>query len=241
MKKNILSLVFTILAFSGYSQLEFTSEASVSGNTENGRIDYTFTITNTGDSITVFWWDVIIPDNAPRDWNYTICDKNVCYEYNDIVATCDDSGANKLEAGESITYYKVSVLNQDEDEKPLPISEGSHDVVFRIIEDCAVTDPVVLGEITITFTAIPPDAVDDLGTNDQIKLYPNPTTASFQVSEDQDVKKISVFSILGRHVADLDHRAGEIHDVSYLESGMYLMRMIDKDNETMKVMRLDKK
>ena len=230
MKLSTLLFAF-LLTVSGFAQdLEFEATGFVSG--DSGTLDYTFTITNTGTEDARFFWEIDRPADMPRDWQFSICDSNVCYPLGTESPTCDDSGINFIGAGQSITYYKVGIK----------VSEdiGEFDVVFRIIDDCAVTDPVNLGEIVITFNALPPSNVSDLEFNEDIVLYPNPTVDRFQINQDQNVSNIAVFNIVGKQIMNQSHRKGQSHDVSDLENGFYLVRMLDRNNNTLKVIRLTK-
>jgi len=236
--RTLLSFAFIILTFSLTAQLEFTAEANASGPADEGRIDYTFTITNAGSEQAKFWWVLDVPVDVPRDWIIAICDSNVCHPDNILMPDCDDAGANYLDAGESITYYKVSIFNEDADMNPIPISPGIHDLVFRIIEDCAASPKVVVGEITITFDAMMTDGLEDLEFNDAVVLYPNPSTGKFQISEDQNVSSIAVFNTVGKNILNSSHRKGQSHDISHLEKGLYLIRMMDRANNTLQVRRM---
>lgn len=238
--RTILFIAISLLSLSISAQLEFTAEATASGPADEGRVDYTFTITNTGTEQAKFWWELIVPDDVPRDWIIAICDSNVCHPDNVLLPECDDSGANYIEAGESITYYKVSIFNKDADMNLIPISPGIHDFVFRIIEDCAVSPGVLLGEIVITFDAMMIDNVEDLELDDDLVLYPNPSLGEFFITKDQEVASIAVFNITGEHIMDLSHKTGQSHDISHLDSGFYMMRMLDRNNNTLKVTRLTK-
>lgn len=230
MKLFTILFAFLLTASAFGQELEFEETAMVTS--DNGKLEYTFTITNIGTQTARFWWEIDRPVDMPRDWQFSICDANLCYPLGTESPTCDDSGVNILSAGESITYYKVGIEAGD--------STGEHEVVFRLIDDCAATDPVNLGEVTITFNAIPPSSVDDLELNDDIVLFPNPTVDRFQINKDQNVSSLAVFNIVGKNIMNLAHRVGQSHDVSDLENGFYLVRMLDRNNNTLKVIRLTK-
>ena len=74
-----------------------------------------------------------------------------------------------------------------------------------------------------------------------IKVFPNPTINYFEIAEDEGIHKIGVFSLIGKNVMTADHRPGKRYDVSEFRNGIYLVRLMDKDGEVIKVVRLSKR
>ncbi len=72
-------------------------------------------------------------------------------------------------------------------------------------------------------------------------IYPNPTHDSFSIKNDTKVSEISVFNIIGKLVLSETHVQGVSHNVSELKKGIYLVRLLDEDDEIIKVIRLTKK
>ena len=60
-----------------------------------------------------------------------------------------------------------------------------------------------------------------------IVIYPNPTFDTFEVTEDSNVKSIAIYNIIGKEVLTVSHTTGQFHDVSFLNEGIYLVRMLD--------------
>ena len=74
-----------------------------------------------------------------------------------------------------------------------------------------------------------------------IKVFPNPAINYFEIAEDEGIHKIGVFSLIGKNVMTADHQAGKRYDVSEFRTGIYLVRLMDKDGEVIKVVRLSKR
>ena len=231
MKISIL-LIFSFLAFSGFSQeLELETSASVTGSAD-GTLKYDFTITNVGATTAEFYWELVKGQGVPSGWDFQICDANLCYEIGTELPPCDLSGMNKLAPGVSINYFKVEVFAND--------IAGNHDIIFRIIDDCSSSVPNIIEDININFNATSSSNVDEILNDNIIVLYPNPTANRFQINKDDDIASISIFNIVGKNIKNLSHRPGQSHDVSDLEHGFYLVRMLDRNQNTLKVIRLTK-
>lgn len=72
-------------------------------------------------------------------------------------------------------------------------------------------------------------------------IYPNPTFDSFSIKNDSEVDEISIFNIVGKKVLTESHITGEEHKVSELKRGIYLVRLLNEDDEVLQVIRLTKK
>jgi hypothetical protein len=83
-------------------------------------------------------------------------------------------------------------------------------------------------------------SLEDPGIS-SLKLYPNPTTQFFQINNDQDVTSLSVYSLIGKELLTTAHTVGNRYDVSDYRNGIYLVRLLDKDGEVLKVLRLSKR
>ncbi|MDO6597745.1 choice-of-anchor Q domain-containing protein [Oceanihabitans sp. 2_MG-2023] len=71
----------------------------------------------------------------------------------------------------------------------------------------------------------------ELNTN-EISLYPNPTSSILNIKSKQDVETVTIYSVLGKKVLKAETKT---IDVSNLSQGIYIMKIITKDNsETVK-------
>ncbi len=63
-------------------------------------------------------------------------------------------------------------------------------------------------------------------TND-ISIYPNPTRATLNIKSSEDIEAVTIYSILGKEVLKAETKT---IDVSNLLQGMYILKIISKDN-----------
>ena len=223
-------ILLAFLSSALFSQeLEVATEATLTGPAA-GDIKYEFNISNVGQEQTRFYWELYKGPNVPREWVFSICDANICYPDGTESAPC--SGVNILDAGESISWYKVEVRANG--------VAGEHDVVYRLIEECDASNPVIVEEVVITFVAEATSSTVNAGNSESLVLYPNPTVDRFQVADDDNVASIAIFNIIGKNIYSDNHRPGKTHDVSDLENGFYLVRLLDRKQEAIKVIRLTK-
>ncbi len=78
---------------------------------------------------------------------------------------------------------------------------------------------------------------------EMLSVYPNPASDYIAVNNDENVKAIEVFSLVGRRVRSFEvERAGEHYDISDLPNSVYFIHLIGKSNEKpLLTLRLTKK
>jgi hypothetical protein len=75
---------------------------------------------------------------------------------------------------------------------------------------------------------------------DELKVYPNPTTDYFQISNGLNVKKVIIYNMFGKEVKSFFHYNNAQHDVNDLKAGMYIVKMMDDRNKVVKSIKLHK-
>jgi hypothetical protein len=73
-----------------------------------------------------------------------------------------------------------------------------------------------------------------------VKVYPNPAQEYFQLSNDENVQNINIYDISGREVKSFNHNKDAQHLIGDLNSGMYFLKMTDKNNRTINTVKLNK-
>jgi hypothetical protein len=80
---------------------------------------------------------------------------------------------------------------------------------------------------------------EEFDSNSDLSLYPNPTSGSFTING--LVSKVDVFSVTGQLVKSFESITSENYqfDVNDLNSGVYLVKMLDSNNnsKTMKLLK----
>lgn len=75
---------------------------------------------------------------------------------------------------------------------------------------------------------------------DDIKVFPNPTTDYFQINNSLSVKKVIIYNMFGKEVKIFNSTSNTVYDVTDLKYGMYIVKMLDDKNRTVKSVKLQK-
>lgn len=87
----------------------------------------------------------------------------------------------------------------------------------------------------------PDGSSSDLPTQTKVTVYPNPATNYISVDRATNIKQISIINLVGRKMKTFKNIvADEQYDVSALQSGMYLVQVIDKSNKIITTQRISK-
>jgi hypothetical protein len=230
--RNNLLLLFTFFAFSAFGQITLVDpDVTMELSPDEIEVHVDIPIVNEFSSDVMFWWE-IERGNSPAEWEYKVCDINLCYLWG--FESCPCSQPNDFAAGDTATmiYY----INPNG-------VEGTAVVNLRIIDECRKNAGGGSGSyldipITITVDASVSAVEEELA--DDILIYPNPTPDLFKVKNDNNVSEVILYNIVGKKIFSHSHKPGKSHDISYLNKGIYLVRLLDKNNNIVKVLRLTK-
>lgn len=81
----------------------------------------------------------------------------------------------------------------------------------------------------------------DWGNNPAVSVFPNPATEFITVSNEDAVKNILVFNIVGRKMKTFEVTKGERYEISDLPNGLYVVQLIGRTNKVLTTQRLTKK
>ncbi len=232
--KQVLLLFIFLYSTAAVAQLTIDPEYNITGDVDVSNFGQEFTTTNEGTETLEYFWQLERSDAMPREWSFTVCDAVLCHAAGVESTPCGDSQfTNVLNPGVSITYNKLSL-------NPNGIL-GDHSVTIKFSTVCGdFSDDNLIGQTTMNFSVTGQSSTEDEFLSDDLLIYPNPTVDRFQVKNDENVKAVSVFNIVGKTVMTESHKAGQTHDVTNLDKGIYLVRMVDRNEKTLKVIRLTK-
>jgi len=71
-----------------------------------------------------------------------------------------------------------------------------------------------------------------------LSIYPNPTTDFFLIKNDKKIDQVVVYNWLGKRIEAFKHYKGRIYNVEDLDKGIYIVRLFNKNNKVLKVLRL---
>jgi hypothetical protein len=73
-----------------------------------------------------------------------------------------------------------------------------------------------------------------------LRVYPNPTTEYFMITENEIVEKAVVYNIIGRQIRSFPVVDGQRYYISDLPDGFYIIRLLNNNGGTIKTVRLSK-
>jgi len=190
------------------------------------------TITNTTDEPVSLKWTRIV-NSKPSAWDTQVCDNVFCYLPQVSTNIDPDLGLDApfvLEAGESfdLIFHVLPYGNA---------GEGRFELLFALtsepdtpIDTAFFEVNVVANTTTSTFNVI----------DESVRLYPNPTTDYFELTDATDVDHLVVYNLLGREVRSFRAARGERYSLGDLPDGLYLVSLQNR-GKVLKTVRLNKR
>lgn len=242
MNKYVLFLIFFVATFSSavVAQNYTVTPIPASGSadldnpaTQPDDVVASAHITNnTSDSLFLRWERVV--NDKPDSWNTAVCDVNLCYFPS--VSTKDFVLPPNFEDGEMLVHaYPGLEPGGIEENGAVP---GEATVLIRISN---LNDPAdtLIATYNFTVTGSPIVSISEVEL-EALKIYPNPASDYFRLTETQEIQQLIVYNVLGRQVKIFDVSSDQNYDISNLPNGVYLVGMIDRDQERVKTIRLQK-
>ncbi|MBT8232598.1 MAG: T9SS type A sorting domain-containing protein [Saprospiraceae bacterium] len=232
MRKHLL-LLFSLFGFCLNAQvLSVTPDPiilEVPGDVVDKKID--MIVKNTSGSDVDFWWS-IDRGSCPDEWKFYLCDVNLCYTPS--VTSCPCNKENTLAPNEEGTLMMHIIPNG---------VTGMGVITLKLTDACdgkSSSGSTSIVELPITFN-VGTTSTKFSEINNDISIFPNPTYDQIKLKEDENVSELVIYNIVGKKLMRLKHSKGQSHDVSELDKGIYLVRLINKKNNVLKVLRLTKK
>ncbi len=230
--KSLLLIPFLIgLNFGVNAQISYSPEAPEATATIDTEkvVIYIDIINDLAMEQETFWFiDRETPNElgvvAPVEWEFQVCDKVTCYFWG--IESCPEDRPNEFGANESWPYeFKL---------KPHGV-KGIADVIFNITN----SDGDILAAIPIHYEITGTSSIENIEST-QVKVYPNPASDFINFENDDLVIKVDVYNLDGRKISSLDHKKGNIYDLSSLTNGIYLLKFFDQDNQLLTTSRISK-
>ena len=227
--KILLLGLFSIISLSaGAGQLAFEpASIDIFGNPTEELITVTSDLSNAGDEDVTFFWKLAKNEDFPVMWETQICDFNLCYPEN--IDESNPDLPNVIKAGET-RNIKVYLLPHG--------MEGESSLELTLYADKEFTEKIISLPTNSVMVSNSTSVNDNKDEN--LILYPNPTSDYFKVRDDQNIKNIAVYNIVGKELVRFRHTPGQSHNVENLRKGIYLVRFFDGKGEVVKALRLSK-
>lgn len=187
-----------------------------------------FDVQNLTDQGVSFGWTIERTD-VPDEWGFTICDDNLCYAEGLESLFGLANRENIFDPNELVTETFSVKLNPHGVEYCGKIKFVAHNYNDS-------TD--VFGSIELGYNLCASSVLET--EFEELSIYPNPASEYFQLKKANDVSKMSLHSIIGQEIRKFDRNDDNRYFIGDLDRGIYLVRMLDKDGRSMKVLRLNK-
>jgi len=244
MKHTLLIIFLSFFSFSAFTQVTINPnpvevDKDVDLSLSYSKVEFHSTITNDYTDEVQLKWNVIKID-GPDEWEIQVCDNLACYAYG--VHTNINPAMGLEEATIIEGNGGTSIL--DPKVKPNGIAGcGTYEISVSFVSD---PDSILYTNtynvkinVDENCEALPVSVEEFKRAN--VKIFPNPTTNFFQITDNEFVSDIEIFNIVGKRMTQATFVNGKSFDVSEFPNGLYLVRMIDEEGTILKTTRLTKR
>lgn len=226
MLRHILFIVIFLTTVSAYGQFSYTPQPlvmSFGSEVVDNILD--FHINNAKDSMYTIYWKLEKDQSTwPSSWESKVCDKNTCYLSNKDM--CPPENPNFMGLGSTLFQLHVNP-NGD---------AGSTILVFRLFSDKDFKNEVFKTKIYINSAV----STKNSQLKSDLRIYPNPASDYFSITNNQAVKKLVIYNMFGKEVKSFFHYNNAEHEISDIKTGMYIVKMFDDKNRLIKTVKLNK-
>lgn len=226
MNRILLLLIFVVSSFQLFAQFTQTPAlVNISMPASKTEAIEHVVYTPPSDSMLIYWRVEKALDFNPK-WIFFVCDLNLCY--GPTIERCPGNKPNLMLLPENLFMYH---FNSDS-------IVGMSSVTIKFYTDKNFTQEIHSTTININVTGV--SSTKDLSGLNNLKVYPNPATDYFQISNTVGVKKIVVYNMFGKEVKSYFHYPNAQHEISELKTGMYIVKLINDKNKVVKSVKLNK-
>lgn len=228
MKRFLPSIILALLvSFSVKAQsLEVTDTlvyVNMAANEILKIVDVPVRNTSSSETINVFWERVT--NDLPQGFISYICDNNICY--GPATDACPPDNPNVM--GPDFEFnFKLNLENSAN-------GEGSGIIEVLVWEEGFENDAVKIKYLLNQGTSTIPFYKNAL------KVYPNPADNYFRIDNTQDISHAVVFNIVGEEMITYNVAPDRSYDISHLNSGIYLVKLVRSNGKIAKTIRLSKR
>lgn len=226
-------LVFSIIALHllrGYGQVTVTITPGIVNsavNPDSFEIKGKATLKNTSGQTKRFVWQRNII-SLPSAWQALVCDVNQCWT----------SGVSV--SPDTIVLAANGTSNLDVYIRPNHVS-GAATIELKVTEVGNTANTVTGRYLFATSTSTRETPKSYSNSNIPVKIYPNPTTDYFMLTDNNDVvDRVVIYNIIGRQVRAYKAVDNFKYSVNDLPEGIYIIRLLNNSGNTVKTIRLNK-
>lgn len=225
--KYLYAIVFVFVCFVSQAQItHLPSPAKMTVHKDSFDVKFTVTYKADFDDATKIYWKIIKDTTTwNKSWFSYLCDNELCYDRN--VDKSSGSLPNTFGIGDYKWDFHIQPFG----------NEGATIVQLVLYTDKNHTEEIYRTRIYIN---VDPASTQQTISANQIKVFPNPASEYFSITNQSNVDKIRVYNMFGAEVKTFFHYNNAQHQIDELRSGMYLLRMFDKNNKVIKTVKLNK-
>jgi len=170
--------------------------------------------------------EVFVPDG----WEISICDINSCWFH--TVSTKEFDLEQNFEGTLDVHAYPGGNPGVSVDE----VTTGEAIVELTVSE---VGNPS--NTMTAVYTLSLTGTVNlEIIEKEDVKVYPNPTTNFFKLTDTEVVDRLIIRNLVGKEVKAFEVANGANYDISELPTGIYLITLMNEEN-IVRTVRMSKK
>lgn len=225
MKYILLVTLFSLQILRGYAQSTITITPQVQNvnvNVDSPEIRAKTIIRNTSNVTKKFTWTRSIL-SLTTGWATNVCDNQGCWI------------ASVSTAPEQIELAPNGTSNMDVYINPNK-KMGAATIEIKVVEIGNEANTVT-GRYLFSTTTRTREATAGVSN---VRIYPNPTTEYFQISEDEGIDKVVIYNIIGRQMRTYKASENTKYYVNDLPEGLYIIRLLSSNGSTVKTIRLSR-
>jgi hypothetical protein len=225
MKYNLLALLFCLQILNGYTQVTITitpQVQNVSVNSDSIEIRAKATFKNTSTTTKKFTWKRSVL-SLTAGWTTNVCDSKGCW------VSSVDNAPEQIELAPNATSNLDVYIHPEK-------KQGAATVEVKVFEVGNETNTVTGRWLFSTTTR----AKETNANTPTIRIYPNPTTDYFQITDDEGIDKVVIYNIIGRQMRTYKVTDNGKYNVNDLPEGLYIIRLLASNGSTIKTIRLSR-
>ncbi len=192
-------------------------------------------IKNTSSQTINVRWQVEVPTtNCVSEWTYAVCDKYQCYGFGTVSNVNPGGTPNKIV---DIAPGDTSII--DLHIRPNLVA-GCCIPNIKFTEVSSLSSPIDLGAASFDVCISQLSATNEPANGLDIEVYPNPTTGSFNITDNPLVKEVATYNMMGQKVCHYPHMNGKSHELGHVANGLYFVNLLDENGQLLKTVQLVK-
>ncbi|KXK40519.1 MAG: T9SS type A sorting domain-containing protein [Saprospiraceae bacterium] len=224
--KHIFTLVFLYFSIAVFGQFNHSpNPVVINAPVDSVITKYKINIEVERDTNYVVYWELKKDSTTwNENWATQVCDLNLCYLPN--VDRNPKSFPNYMGQG-NYDFYVYFIPNG---------VAGQTHMELVLYGDDEYSQELYTIEIDVNASTT---STKEISKN-LISVYPNPASDYFSIANGNNVSKIKIYNMFGAEVKSFYHYNNAQHLVGDLKPGMYILRMLDNKNNTIKTVKFNK-